>query len=112
MSNSFRLIDGARSVVRDINVLLETQPRRILYDDQLRHAAQSITANIREAYGRRRGPERNQFFRYARGSAEETDEHLRTNWVAQRLPSEKYWPLHNRLTVIRRMLTTLMNGAP
>ena len=79
MANPLRVIDAARLVLEEVEILIDRSSRRLLHDDQLRKAAQSIGANIREAYGRRVGPERNQFFRYARASAEETDEHLRSN---------------------------------
>jgi four helix bundle protein len=78
VASNFRLLDVARGVVDEVNDLLDSSRRRLLHDGQLRDAAGSITANIREAYGRREGAERNQFFRFARGSAEETAEHLRT----------------------------------
>ena len=108
MGNPLRLIDVSRLVLEEIEHVVYKSPKRLLHDDQLRKAAQSISANIREAYGRRAGAERNQFFRYARGSAEETDEHLRTNFVTSRIPPRRYWQMHNRLIVIQRMLTTLM----
>jgi len=75
---------------------------------QLIEAAGSIPSNIREAYGRRDGAERKAFFRYARGSAEETDERLRSNLAANRIEQACFWRLHNRLTVIIRMLTKLI----
>ena len=109
MDNPLRIMDAARSVVDDVNTLLDDPLSRLLYDDQLRESAQSIAANIREAYGRRAGRERSQFLRFARGSAEETDEHLGANFRASRLEPRRYWALHNRLTVIKRMLTTLIN---
>ena len=108
MDSNFRLLDVARAVVDEVNDLLDSSRRRLLHDGQLRDAVGSITANIREAYGRRQGAERNQFFRFARGSAEEAAEHLRTNVGAKRLEKSRFWRLHNRLIVIRRMLNTLM----
>jgi four helix bundle protein len=111
MDNPLRVMDAARSVVDEINALLDEPGSRILYNDQLRDSAQSIAANLREAYGRRAGRERSQFLRFARGSAEETDEHLRANFRAARLEARRYWPLHNRLMVILRMLTSLINNA-
>jgi len=108
--NSLRVLDAARAVVDEVNELLASSRPRLLYDVQLRDAAESIAANIREAYGRRRGAERNQFFRFARGSAEEADEHLRANYAANRLHAKRYWRTHNRLTVIMRMLGSLMEN--
>ena len=104
------MLDAARAVVDEVNDIVSRSRRRLLDDRQLTGAAGSITANIREAYGRRAGAERNQFFRFARGSAEEADEHLRANFEANRVDQKRYWRVHNRLIVIRKMLTALMNG--
>ena len=109
MASDFRLLDAARSVVDEVNDIVSHSRRRLLDERQLSEAAGSITANIREAYGRRAGAERNQFFRFARGSAEETDEHLRANFAAKRVDPKRYWRIHNRLIVIRKMLTGLLN---
>jgi four helix bundle protein len=100
----YPLIGAARAVADEVNELIDGSRRRLIHTPQLREAAQSIPANIREALGRRRGPEREQFFRFARGSAEETDEHLRANFAARRLPSQSYLRLHNRLALIVRIL--------
>lgn len=109
MANPFRLMDAARCVRDDVNALIDASPRLLLHHVQLRESAESIPANVREAYGRRAGPEREQFLRYARGSAEETDEHLRANFASRRVPPAPYWRLHNRLTVIVRMITALLS---
>jgi four helix bundle protein len=108
MPNDFRLMDLARLVNDEITVLLTSSRPPLLHQKQLAESSESIPANIREAYGRRAGPERNQYFRVARSSTEESDEHLRTNYRAQRIAPKRYWSLHNRLTVIHRMLCTLM----
>jgi four helix bundle protein len=105
-----RVMEAARLVVDEVNSLLDSSSR-ILASGQLRDSAESITANLREAYGRKAGPERNQFFRFARGSTEETDEHLRTNFAAKRLGESRYWRLHNRLAVIVKMLNGLLRSA-
>jgi four helix bundle protein len=107
---SFRALDAARAAVDDINQLLDQSGRRLLYVDQLRESAGSITANIREAYGRRKGPERNQYLRVARSSAEETDEHMRGNWAADRVPPKRFWRIHHRLRVVVKMLNALMGN--
>ena len=103
-----RLIELARLVVDETNGLLDRRPRRLLHELQLRSSAESITANIREAYGRKAGRERQQFLRFARGSAEETDEHLRANFAARRIESSTYWRLHNRLMTIIKFLDKLL----
>jgi hypothetical protein len=39
-----------------------------------------------------------------RGSAEETDEHLRSNFADGRVPTVSYRRLHNRLSLVVKML--------
>ena len=102
-----RVLDAARMVADDINRLLKS--RRLPNASQIREAAESISANIHEGFGRDGGPDRNQFLRFARGSAEETNDRLRVRFAAQDIPAKVYWPLHHRLVAIVRMLTNLMS---
>ena len=102
-----RVLDAARQVVDAINQLLKR--RRLPNATQLRDAAESITSNIQEGFGRDAGPDRNQFLRFARASAEETNERLRSRFGANDIPAKVYWPLHNRLVVVSRMLNNLMS---
>jgi four helix bundle protein len=106
MRSGLRVLDAARMVVDDINRVLK---RPIPNARQLREAAESITANIQEGFGRAAGPDRNQFLRFARASAEETNERLRARFAAEDIPAAVYWPLHHRLVAIVRMLTNLMS---
>ena len=76
----------------------------MIHRAQLRDSAQSVPANIREGMGKDVGPDRNKSYREARGSAEETDEHLRANFVDDRIPRPTYRRLHNRLAVIVKMI--------
>ena len=108
MHQPLRVLDAARQLRDEINALIDGPGRRLLYDKQLRSSAGSIAANIREAHGRRKGPERNQFLRVARGSAEETDEHLQANVRPARLPEKQYFRFHNRIVAIVRMLNAMM----
>lgn len=103
MDNSFRLLDAARLVADEVNVLLRPKGR-LIHRAQLRDSSQSVPANIREAMGRDPGPDRNQAYRHARGSAEESDEHLRANFADRRLPRKTYFRLRNRLIVIIKMI--------
>jgi four helix bundle protein len=105
-----RVLDGAQLVVDDINNLLNR--RRLPNASQLRDAAESITANIQEAFGRDAGPDRNQFLRFARASAEETNERLRARFGARDISAKIYWSLHHRLVAVCRMLTNLMSKGP
>jgi four helix bundle protein len=110
MGIPLRVLEAARLVVDDINELIDTSRRRLLNEKQLRDAAQSITANLREAQGRRVGAERNVFLSYAAGSSEEADEHLRANYARQRIAPSRYWHLHNRLVVVAKMTASLMKS--
>src|SRR5688500_8075321 len=106
------LIAVAEVVVDEINGLLASSRPRVLYRRQLEESAGSITSNIREGLGRREGPERNQFYRHARGSAEETDDRLTRNFVAKRLKPTTYWRLHNRLVLIIKTIDKLLAKGP
>ena len=108
MPSNIRVLDAARSVVDEVNRLIDRSRRRFIEEKQLRESSDSITANIRECLSRERGPDRNRFLRYALGSADETDERLRTNWRASRIPRASYFGLHNRLLAIAKMLKAMM----
>ena len=104
----FRVLQVARAVADEINNLLGNRQLRLIHRGQLRDAAQSIPANIREGMGRKPGSHRNQAYRDARGSAEETDEHLRANFADGRLPPGKFWRIHNRIALVAKILTTIV----
>ena len=106
---TFRVLEAARAVADEINRLLGSRKLRLIHRAQLRDSTQSIAANIREGMGRTPGPHRNQAYRDARGSAEETDEHLRANFADGRIPAEGYWRLHNRIALVVRILTTIID---
>jgi four helix bundle protein len=107
MRPGLRVLDAAQIVVDDVNRLLES--RRLPNAGQIREAAESIPANIQEGFGRDAGPDRNQFLRFARGSAEQTNNRLRSRFAAKDIPAKVYWPIHHRLVAIVRMLTNLMS---
>ena len=104
----FRLLEAARVVADEINKLLGNRKRRLIHRSQLRDAAQSIPANIREGMGRTPGPHRNQAYRDARGSAEETDEHLRANFADGRLAPAEFWRIHNRIVLVVKSLSRIV----
>ncbi len=104
---NLRVLDAAQSVADDINHRILTGGP-ILNAGQLGRAANSIPANIAEAFGRNAGPDRNQFLRHARASAEETNEHWREAHKAGQVPARLYWSVHHRLVAIVRMLNSLM----
>ena len=105
---SFRVLEAARAVADEINKLLGNRRLRLIHRGQLRDAAQSVPANIREGMGRTPGPHRTQAYRDARGSAEETDEHLRANFTDGRIAGAPYHRIHNRITLVVKMLSTIV----
>jgi four helix bundle protein len=106
----FRVLEVARAVTDETNTLLGNRQLRLIHRGQLRDSAQSIAANIREGLGRKPGPHRNQAYRDARGSAEETDEHLRANFADGRLPKAQFLRLHNRIALVVKMLTIIIDA--
>ena len=104
----FRALEAARAVADEINKLLANRKLRLIHRAQLRDSAQSIAANIREGMGRSPGPHRHRSYRDARGSAEETDEHLRANFADARIAAAAYHRIHNRITLVVKMLTAIV----
>lgn len=102
------VLDAADQVVDEVNRLIDTSPRRLIYAAQLRDAAQSVSANIAEGFGRGKGPERNHKLRVARGEAEKAIRHLRSNLTSERIAERTYWPIRNRLVTISKMLSSLL----
>ena len=101
--------EAADLVADEVNRLLDSRPRkRLLHVAQLRRSANSIRANIAEGLGRGEGAARDDKYRTARGEAEETISHLRSNFEAKRLESSVYWRLRNRCLTIIKMLDSLL----
>ena len=101
------VLDAAERAAEDLNNLIDRSPRRLLYVGQMRRSVQAISASISEAFGRRTGAERTYRLEVARSEAEETIEHLRANYRTGRIAAKGYWPLHNLLSVIVKMLNSL-----
>jgi four helix bundle protein len=108
VGNDFRLLDLAEQVADEIQQLLDNARPRLLHHGQLERSGESIPSNIREGYGRREGPDRNQYLRVSRGSAAESDRHLRANYKSGRISEPTYWRLHHRLIVIQKMITKII----
>jgi four helix bundle protein len=104
----FRVLGAGRAVADEINQLLGNPQLRLIHRAQLRDSGQSVPANIRAGMGRKPGPHRNQSYRDARGSAEETDEHLRANFADGRIPPAAYWRMHNRIAVVVKNLNAIL----
>ncbi len=68
---------------------------------------QSIAANIIEGFGRGDGRDRARPLEIARGEAEKAIRHLSEDFRSTRSAPKDYWPLHNLLVVIVKMLSAL-----
>jgi four helix bundle protein len=80
-----------------------TNERRTLVP-QIRRSATSVSANIAESHGVYHYAEAIQFIRRARGSLEETRNHLMLARDLQYLPSEKFDQLDARYIELRKMI--------
>jgi four helix bundle protein len=104
------VLDAAEQVVDQVNALIARTTRPpLLYARQLRNAVQSVAANIAEGFGRGSGRDRARPLAIARGESEEAIRHLGANFRANRIGPKDYWPLHNRLVVMVKMLNALIN---
>ena len=76
---------------------------------QLLRAADSVPANIAEgARGTR--VQRQNYFRIARGSADEVGVHLRVARNAGAIAEQRYWSCENKRVVVCKMLTRLLRA--
>ncbi len=78
--------------------------------DQLARAAESIPANVAEAYGRGLGKDGARLLRVARGSATELESHL---WIAERsgrLPEPVVANLRVRVERVRALIRGLLHS--
>ena len=103
------VLDAARRAADGITALIDRSPRRLLHAGQLRRSAQAISANISEGFGRGPGRDRDPPLEIARGETEETIQHLSANFRSNRIGPKDYWPLHNLLVVVVKMLNALLN---
>ena len=102
------VLDASERAADQVNALIDgPSGRRLLHVWQMRNSAQAIAANIGEGFGRGPGRDRARILRIARGEAEETIRHLKANYLAKRISEKNYWPIHNRLVVIVRMLSSM-----
>lgn len=108
---NLRVLAAAEEMVAEVVALFdEPRPsrRRLLFKEQTLGCAESVPANIGEAFGRKTIADRNRVLGIACGEAEETIRHLKANLSANRLDKRSYWPIHNRLVTIVKMLNSLI----
>ena len=104
------VLDAAERLADGINLLIARHPRRLLHAAQMRGSAQAIVANIAEGFGKRSPKDRAKSLDIARGEAEETLRHLAANFRANRITAKEYWPLHNLLGGISKMLASMLRN--
>jgi four helix bundle protein len=107
------VLDAANRAAELLNALIDRAPRgRLLHVQQMRDSVQSISATISEGFGRGGGRDRARPLAIARGETEETIQHLRANFRTNRIAPRDYWPLHNLLVVIVKMLNQCCGYEP
>ena len=105
------VIDAAELAAERLNALIERiGQRRLLHVSQMRDAAQSVSANISEGFGRVTRAERDNKLRVARGETEEAICHLRANLRLERIGKRDYWPVYNLFRTVGKMLDGLLNS--
>jgi four helix bundle protein len=92
----------------EISTIVKTFPKHEQFEltSQLKRASRSVTANIAEGYGRFHYQENIQFCRQARGSLEETKDHLYTALDEEYISKEKL----SELFLLHKQCISLLNG--
>ena len=98
-----KAIDFAVLVHREIILLLPNEEKWALAS-QLRRAAQSISANIAEGYGRYGYQDNIRFCYMARGSLTETYSHITMAYKLEYLEQQVYKRFTDELDELRKML--------
>jgi four helix bundle protein len=98
MAKSFREMVAwqlAFELKTQVILLLKDGPaaRDFRFRDQLAHSARSVPSNIAEGFGRFNPAETMHFLDIARGSLDETENHLRDGVVSSYFPPETVGPL-------------------
>ena len=98
--------------VSDIYILLATFPKTEVYGltDQIKRASTSIPSNIAEWSARWTEKEQVHFLYIARGSSAEVDTQLLIAKNLWFLSEEKYTEISEKLTIIGKMLTKLIQS--
>ena len=95
-------IDGVAKTLRQIGA---TDAAR-----QILRAAESIPANIAEGYGRGVGKDGLRFFRIAKASADEVENHLRVAGFTKRLPADLIDDLLRHTIRVRYLILQFMKS--
>lgn len=96
------------NIVKDISLFPQTEIGKII-SNQILRSASSITANIAEGYGRRKGKEYEHYLYIARGSANETIDWYEKMKRLGYIDNEIYLVRMKTLQEIRAMLSGIIN---
>ena len=108
-----KVLDAAQLIEKQINHLIDGGPergrQRLIHIGQLRDSSHSIVSNISEGFARGENGERTRALRVARGEADETITHLKTNAETGRLNAKTFLSLRSTLITIGKMLDKLID---
>jgi len=102
--------EKAHELTLQLYLTTKAFPKDELYGltSQIRRCCISIEANLAEGCGRRSDAELGRFLRIAMGSASELDCHLLLTKDLRYMNADNYKKLHQDLSEVRRMLTSLL----
>ena len=102
--------ERAHQLTLDVYKTTSRFPREEVYGltSQMRRCCASIGANIAEGCGKRGNNEFQRFLQIASGSASEMDYHLLLARDLSFLDHDGYTRLEGQLSILRRMLTSLL----
>lgn len=107
---NLRVWEKAHQLTLDVYRTTGGFPRSELYGltSQMRRCCTSIAANIAEGCGKRGNNEFQRFLQIASGSASELDYHFLLARDLRFLRDEDYTLLEKQLSILRKMLTSLL----
>jgi four helix bundle protein len=106
---TLRTIDAAEDFAVAVSQWLRSSNRSCAHADQLRRAADSVSANLIDGYGRGPGADRLRLYRIGKAECEEALGWLRKSRSLAEIAPKDFHRLSNRGIVIVRMINALMN---
>jgi four helix bundle protein len=106
---TLRTIDAAEDFAVAVSQWLRSSAWPCAHADQLRRAADSVSANLIDGYGRGPGADRLRLYRISKAECEEALGWLRKSRSLDEIGPKDFHRLSNRGIVIVRMINALMN---
>jgi four helix bundle protein len=106
---TLRTIDAAEEFAVAVSQWLRSSGVPCAHADQLRRAADSVSANLIDGYGRGPGADRLRLYRIGKAECEEALGWLRKSRSLAEIAPNDFHRLSNRGIVIVRMINALMN---